>query len=113
MKHGAKQSKRHDMSTESITRTGCPESTPIAECCLDATTTTDLTCKRRRAAWHRQAMADANVATESGTVGNAADTVETRHSNHAAQRGGADYVEVSRAKDRAACRVLTVHQISL
>lgn len=43
MKHGAKQSERHEMSAESITRTGCPESTPIAECCFDATTTNDMT----------------------------------------------------------------------
>jgi hypothetical protein len=37
LKHGVKQSKRHEMSAESVTRTGCPESTPIDECCLDAT----------------------------------------------------------------------------
>lgn len=43
MKHGAKESKRHEISTASITRTGCPESTPIAECCVDATTTNDMT----------------------------------------------------------------------
>jgi hypothetical protein len=43
MKHGVKQSKRHEMSTESITRTGCPESTPITECCVDATTTNYMT----------------------------------------------------------------------
>ena len=43
MKHGAKQSKRHEMSTASIARTGCPESTPIAECCVDATTTNYMT----------------------------------------------------------------------
>lgn len=107
MKHGAKQSKRHEISTESITRTGCPESTPIAECCVDATTTQDLSCKRRRAARHRQSFTEAILTTESGTVGNAADAVETRHSNHAAQNGGADYVEVSRANDGVVCRVGT------
>lgn len=105
MKHGAKQSKRHEMSTASIARTGCPESTPIAECCVDATTTQDLSCKRRRAARHRQSFTEAILTTESGSVGNAADAVETRHANHAAQNGGADYVEVSRANDSEVCRV--------
>ena len=56
-------------------------------------------------------MADANVATESGTVGNAADAVETRHSNRTVQKDSADYGEVSCANDSIVCRVGIAHQI--
>lgn len=70
---------------------------PIAECCLDATSTTDLSCKRRRATRHREDFAEAILTTESRTVGNAAGAVETRHAIRAAQTDDADNAEVSRA----------------
>jgi hypothetical protein len=52
------------------------------------------------------------VATESGTVGNAADAVETRHSNRTVQKDSADYGEVSCANDSVACRVGTAERSS-
>ena len=61
--------------------------------------------KRRRARCLREATSDANLTTESGTVGKAAGAVETRHSSRAAQKGGADYVDVSRANGSMVCRV--------
>jgi hypothetical protein len=64
--------------------------------------------KRRRATRHRHAVKKVKVTTENGTVGNAADAVETRHSNRAAQRDGADYVDVSRANDNAACTAKSI-----
>jgi hypothetical protein len=103
LKHGVKQSKRHDVPAESIARTGCPKSTPIAECCLDATSTNDLTCKRRRAEWHLGAVPEAISTTGGGTVGKTAGAVEARHNNRTAQNDGADYANVSRTTGHAAC----------